>query len=61
MVDGYNRAIVDFNTENEELLAKLDHELPRKEFEIADAWVARFFEKYNRFPNTAFFRYSSPK
>ena len=61
MVDGYNRIVVDFNEENAERVAEMEHELPRKEFEIAEAWVTRFYEKYNRFPNQSYFRYSSPK
>ena len=39
----------------------MEHLLPRKEYEIADAWVARFYEKYERFPKTEFFRYAPPK
>ena len=59
MIDGYNRAIIAFN-ETAAKVSEMEDELARQELETAEAWVKRFHEKYGRWPNHTYFRYSDP-
>ena len=56
MIDGYNSAIVSFN---EKAVAKIamEEEMERIEAETAVAWVMRFKDKFDRWPNPNYFRY----
>ena len=60
MVDGYNQAIVDFNDAAASKAAR-EEELESFEFETAQQWVQRFRQKYDRWPNPAYFRYAQPQ
>ena len=59
MINGYNRAVRDFN-ESAAIVADREEELMRLEYETAIAWVRRFRQKYGRWPNPNYFRYEKP-
>ena len=60
MIDGYNRAVTNFN-ETAAIVADREDELTRYELETPIQWVKRFREKFGRFPNPNYFRYAPPK